>query len=168
MLLLLVLVVLPTVGCGGGSSTAAPARKNASSAEANKSTPPGPSAAKSRFIEQADAVCGRLNTELAARKPKKKGVAALIEVVPGNIALEHKALRELGALTPPHALARDWERILGYRKTLASELATLVQDAKHNDVPAINALGDAKKHTHAVLRTLAKQTGFTFCPEVGQ
>jgi cell division inhibitor SulA len=145
------MAVFAAGGCGG-------------SRKARGAGPPARSAAPAaRLIVHADAICLRLNTELA----RTAGTGIIAQSAPLHARLEKAALRELGTLTPPASLARDWAKILGYRRTLADELLTLSRAAKANDLAAVRALGVSKLRVHKELTQTAKRDGFTDCATVG-
>jgi len=157
--------MLAAAGCGG-SSTAAPSGSAASRTEPTESRTSNDSAARSRLIAKADAICRRLNRELAAA-PSRLEARQIASSAPRNAALERRALAELGRLRPPASLARDWRQIIAYRRTLAEELAELGRYAKAGDVPAMKALGASKKRVHQKLSELATRDGFKDCSRVG-
>jgi hypothetical protein len=155
----LVIAAITTLGCGGKS---APAR---STGEQIATAPAG---SEQSFIAQADAVCARINTEILAVKAKGATAAEVIRVAPRTIALERNGISELAKLGPPSSLTSDWQRILGYRRTLAGELAQLLAMAKRNDGTSIKSLAAAKKHAHAGLSQVSKKSGFKACAKVGR
>jgi len=161
-----VVAVAPLFAAGCGGSGKAPAISSAaSSVGRTESGNSNESAAKSRLIAHADAICRRLNRELtSASRPEASKVA---RTAPHNAALEQRAVVALSKLTPPASLARDWTQIIAYRRTLAQELVALARDAKVGDVPAMQALGVTKKHVHQKLTQLATHDGFTDCSSVG-
>jgi hypothetical protein len=170
-LLLLAVIGVSIAGCGGGSSTATTAQSatnTSATATGTKSAPRSPAGApESKFITSADAICRRVNIELAAVKTKSKGLQEIARLTPHNVALESGALAKLSKLEPPASLASDWRRMLGYRRTLADELAKLATSARREDESALKALASSKKRTHASLRELATHDGFKDCAEVG-
>jgi hypothetical protein len=173
VLLFLAVLALSIAGCGGGSSTAAPAGSSASgsgTAAANVRRTPSssdPALSKSQLVARADTICKRLNAEIVARETPGASVQEVIRVVPGNASLEQEALKQLAKLSAPASLSRDWQQILAGRRTLATQLLALVQDAKHDDVRAMQALSAQKKRVHGTLRAVATRDGFRDCSEVG-
>jgi hypothetical protein len=65
-------------------------------------------------------------------------------------------------------MAADWEKILSYRRRLATELATLGEAAKANDATTIRRLGVMKRHVHEKLSQLAALDGFNECGKAGK
>ena len=172
-----IVLTLAFVGCGGGQShSTGVAQKASPQTQTSSATKPKsgarPKAAKggsrAELVAAADSICKRLNAELTARETSGSSTAEIVRVVPGNVALEKRAQRELGLLTAPIALASDWMQILTSREKLATELSLLVEYAKQDNNRAINALIISKKQTHAVLRSAARRDGFSDCAEVGQ
>jgi hypothetical protein len=161
-LLVLAAIVLSIVGCGGGSGTTAP---TASATPAKTGVVQAGS--KSQFITQADAVCGRTNAEIRAVKAKSGSAAEVIRVVPRTLAIEQKGTAALEKLAPPASLARDWRRMLGYRRTLAIELTKLLEAARQNSGASVKPLAASKKRVHASLSKTATTNGFKDCAKVG-
>lgn len=150
-----VVVSLAAAGCGGSGQAQRASR-----------SPSGDSAAAAELIAGADAICKRLDTELAAATPTHLDIKEIARSAPGNAALERIAVSELARLTAPPSLARDWSQILALRRTLADELASLGRYAKANDVEAVATLGASKKRVHERLFKLATRDGFHYCSQV--
>jgi hypothetical protein len=170
-LLVLAVIGLTIVGCGGGASTAGTASSasttDTTSAGAKGTQARGTHTSESRFIAKADAICHGVNLELASVKPKSKGLKEIARLTPHNVAIEGIALIKLAKLDPPTSLAHDWQQMLGYRRTLADELSKLARSANQEDEAALKALAASKKRTHASLGTLATRDGFKDCAKVG-
>jgi hypothetical protein len=172
---LLLTVVL--VGCGGGSSTAAPSSKAATVARSPSGTQTStvgrqtsaPKAALSRhqLAVKAEAICTHLELELVVAVPKSANMTEIVRVVPGRAASEQRAVQQLRELTPPASLAHDWRLIISYRQTLANELAALAKAAKQKDSAAIKKLGVSKKQEHSLLLAAAKRAGLYKCGIIG-
>jgi hypothetical protein len=128
---------------------------------------PASSLSSSAFIARADAICRRLNAEIAKAKSKNTSLSEIARVAPSNAALEQAAVGELAGLTPPASIAREWRQIVAYRRTLAAELLTLGKDAKAKDSAGVQALAESKKSVHKKLSALGTKAGFKDCPQVG-
>jgi hypothetical protein len=150
---------IAAVGCGGKSDAAR-------SSDGGSAT--GAAGSEQSFRAQADAVCARINKDILAVKVKSATAAEVIRVAPRTIALERTGIGELEKLAPPSSLEGAWQRILGYRRTLAGELAQLLDIARRNDGSSIKPLAAAKKQAHAGLSQLAKRAGFKACAKVGR
>lgn len=172
-LLVLVVIALPIAGCGGGSGTAASSQSGASTSGSpakpggSGTSSSGAPLSKSQLVAQADAICKRINAEIASVKAKSKSTPEILRIVPRNLALEQKAVSELSTLNPPVSLVHDWRQILGYRRTLVNQLAELVRDAKRHDASAVKALVSSKTRVHELLRQAATHSGFKDCARVG-
>ena len=146
-------------GCGGSS------RVMATGAAA--STRPSGSSAASQLIARADAVCKRLNNEIAATPPgMQDSPLKLSRNALQHAALERKAVSDLSRLTPPASLAHDWAQILADTRRLAAELTTLGRYWKLDEKQRISALGASKKHIHTELSAIASHDGFKDCSHV--
>ncbi|HEY2142002.1 MAG TPA: hypothetical protein VGG98_08080 [Solirubrobacteraceae bacterium] len=119
------------------------------------------------MIARADAICRRLNAELAASKPASQGVHEIARVAPRRAALEQAAVSELSKLMPPAKIAREWQRVVAYRRTLAQELVKAAQFARANDIAAIRSLATSKARGHKELNAIAIRAGFTDCARIG-
>jgi hypothetical protein len=163
----LIVVASWSTGCAGTASKPSMATQTATQASDGEKSANAKALSMSQFVSGADAVCAKLNSEIAARTPTATGIPVFLKILPGNLAIEHRGLRELGALSPPALLASAWQHIVADRRLLASELATLLGDAKKNDAAKIQALSASKKRLHANLRTAAAEGGFKDCGTVG-
>jgi hypothetical protein len=169
----------PLAGCGGGSSTQeARSKPSASTAAATTVAPstnttatqpttaaPKP-AAEAAFIARADAICRHLDTVLLPDRPKGTGLKELALLAPRAAVVESAAVAEIARLKPPPSLAHDWQRIVAYRSTLATELAKLGHAAKSVDIKAIAAAAGVKKRVRVRLHRTATHAGFGFCGEI--
>ena len=160
--MLFLLGAIALAGCGGSSSGAG-SREGSSSA----SSTPGSSLARSAFIARADAICKRLNAEIAKVKPKSRSLPEIARVAPIHAAVEQAAVSELSQLTPPASIAREWQQLVSYRRALATELAKLGRDAKTMSSASIRALTASKLRVHKQLLAAGAQAGFKDCPQVG-
>jgi hypothetical protein len=169
-------LALAAGGCGGGSGSAAADRSGASdnsrstttTASAGRtSATPSDAQAKARLVAQADTICKRVNTEIEAVVPKNQSRKEVLRVVPRNVGIEQRGLRELEKLTPPASFAADWRKMLGYRRVLAEELAGFVADEKRGDEAAAKARFTVKERTHVTLETTGRSSGFKHCGSVG-
>jgi hypothetical protein len=155
------------LGCGGKSGT-----QRLSGKEAAKTAKGSTSAARAgstqRFIAQAETLCARANAEIAAIKAHGASAAEVVRVVPRTLAIERRGIGELERLRPPDSLAGSWRKMLGYRRTLAAQLAQLLEIAKNNDGTSIKALASSKKRTHAGLSRVSTDAGFKDCAKVGR
>jgi len=157
-------------GCGANSTgvheSGLQSRSTARTASSLRSTGTAEQS-RTTFAAAANAICRRLNAEIAARETNGSSLAEIVRGVPGNVARERRALSELEHLSPPRILGHEWERVVAYRLKLAEELARLVVYARRSDAAAINALAISKKTTHGLLRKTATQAGLRDCAEVG-
>jgi hypothetical protein len=146
-----VLALLSLAGCGG--STGAPSAHE--------------SAAYASAITHADAICRRLNTQLAVGLPKHFSLQAVASISPRNAALEQRAVGELARLEPPASIAREWRQVIVYRTDLANELTQVARAAKAGNTAAVKRLGVTKTSVRKKLLTLGQHVGFSACQELG-
>jgi hypothetical protein len=163
--------VFAIAGCGGGASGSSASHGSASTtsvgASTGGSTIHGAPLSAGELLIRADAICRRLNTELAATKGKGVSARQIVLSVPRNIALESGSLEELAKLVPPSSRVRGWRRLLAERTKLAEELTLLLKAAKRNDAAAMTTLITSKKRSHAALLKIATSLGFKDCSTVG-
>lgn len=171
--LIVVILVLSLAGCGSSStatgvqSTAtAPTAATTATSKSTSTSPPA-SNPQSRFIVQADTICHRLNVEILADRAKGASAAEIKRLVPRTTALERTAIASLEKLHAPPSLARDWGRLLGYRRMLAGELSQLLRDTESKNSAAVKTVAAAKKRTHTGLTKVAIASGFKDCAKVG-
>lgn len=164
-------------GCGGGSSTAASSSTAATATNSPSGTPTtaagtqanaqsGP-LSRHELAAKAEAICTHVELELLGITPKSASMAEIIRVVPERAADEQHAVDHLRQLTPPSALAHDWQLIVAQRQTLTNELDALVFAAKRKDSAAIKRLAASKKREHKLLLTTARRAGLYKCGVVG-
>ena len=144
---MLVAGTLALAGCGGSSTAAT---------------------AGSAWTAKADVICRQLNARLVSTPPGPHASHAEI----ARNALQHAALEqavatELGKLTPPAALTRDWAQILAYRRQLSTQLVALAASWKRNDIKRLRVLGRSKEKIHLKLAAIAHGDGFRDCSHVG-
>jgi hypothetical protein len=164
-------VSLLLAACGSSSSGSV-----ASGASSSKSTTPAKSApahstkspaAEQKLIARADAICRKLNFEIATTPARSGSRKELLHVVPKNEASEREALAELSELTPTAKIASSWRQMLAVRRAAVTELTALIRAAKDNDRQASNALIVSKKRLHAKLKEVAKRAGLMDCASLG-
>jgi hypothetical protein len=174
------LVAAALAGCGGSSTTTSQTRSSSASAAAPAPTQttqtsaksPVPAAradvlSRSQLTARADAICKQVQAEINAVKPKTVSDAEIVRLVPGRATSERHAAVALGKLTPPTAIAADWQLVVRYRRTLAHELEDLVEAARHHATHAIAMLGTTKQRNHEQLLAAAKRVGVQECGQVG-
>jgi hypothetical protein len=160
-------LALGLISCGGGTGDRANDAPAHASGDTKSTSAQSPRSVLSttQLIAHGDAICRRLNAELA--KAKAIDTQEILRVVPRNVSLERKSLEELSHLVPPASITTDWKRILGYRRSLANELVALLRRARQHDAAAVAALTASKKREHAALRETATRHGFKDCAELG-
>jgi hypothetical protein len=165
MTYLLAVIALSVAGCGGGSgstgvSDAGPTWTIASS------TPVGPPLTRAQLIARADAICKRRNTAIDAVKLQSAKAAGVVRFASQSAALEQAAFLELGRLSPPTAMAANWQQILAYDRTLLEAVLDLGEYGKHRDARAISALAHSTEAVKRRLLAAASRDGFKYCSRV--
>lgn len=165
---------IAVTGCSGGkgpdseasttsSAPSRPAQANRPASSPDRTAP----LSKSQLIAKADSICRRMNTEFAAHEPRNQSIGESARIVPRRVAVEQRVVLELSRLTPPSAIARDLQRVVDFRKTLADELAELAHVAKSRDMKRFHELAASKARVHSELLAAARGAGFTECGQTG-
>jgi hypothetical protein len=157
-------VAILAISACGGSSEAKPPASTGTTTQAPAPTK-AHSASDQRFIAAAEAICRRLDGEVLSGASGSEA-QQIEQLGPTNLAHEQRALRELGRLQPPPALATGWASVKRRRAELADALAKLIHAAKTNNQNNMKILVLAKHQMHEELRTAGKQSGFTYCADV--
>lgn len=166
------LAVLAIAGCGGHSGATASSQKSrpaGTTASTRSSSAPG-TGSTAGFVAKADAICRRVNAELAAggvRRGKRVALGTIGRMASRNAAIERKGLARLESLAVPGAISVVWQRVLADRTALSRQLTELAEVVPRKDASAIKALGTTKKRLHADLSKAAKQGGFEDCGKLG-
>jgi hypothetical protein len=183
--LALATVTLAVAGCGSGTanstaSTAATAPSTAPTSSqaaptSSQTTPtssqtapstapttatPAPSAKpKGPVAIRADAICGRRNRELVAATSKTPSLPGVAKVGRRRIAIERAELAELGKLSPPAAIARDWREFIAAARRAVQDLAQVVAGASRSELAQVNSAGHlyagAVSESHAAAQLAA-------------
>jgi hypothetical protein len=165
--LLALLALTASAGCGGSNDATHAGGRAASTAAVHTSSaresPRSASGGDARFVARAEGICSDVLTQLKHSKLAQPTIAELARVTPTHVAIEQRGIRALSKLEPPPALASRWRQMLGYMRTLTSELGALGKAAKAHDEHAITALAASKKRGHSQLRSAAKAGGFHSC-----
>jgi hypothetical protein len=143
-------------GCGGSSDASRTASPVASQ-----------SGARAPVIARADAICQRLNAELAANLPKQVTTQLVAALTPRNAVLEQKAVSELAKLEPPKASAQQWQQVISYRRALAHALTELTTAAKADNQASIKRLSQYKQDVRGKLLVAGEHVGFSSCQKLG-
>jgi hypothetical protein len=165
--------LLAVSGCGSSGGSASHAAKARSSAAAATSTAPsqasgaGGSRSDTSFARSADAICAKLNAQLANAQSGHISTQEIAKLAPVRAAAERGVLSELSKLTPPAQVAHDWHLLLAYRRTLANELVVLGQHARAKDVKAIDAIAASKRRVHQQLHDAATRARLKDCAQIG-
>jgi outer membrane PBP1 activator LpoA protein len=173
--LAVLLLAVALAGCGGGSSSSAAtssgrtaeATSASSTATSAQTSSTGASAARGRFVLQAETICSRAQSELNAVKlPDRVTFAEIVRIAPAHASTERRAVSALDRLTPPAALAQEWRQVVAARRKLAEILTEVVAAARRKDLAKIEALSASKERERHVLAASAKRVRLRACGEV--
>jgi hypothetical protein len=108
----------------------------------------------------------RRDAEVDAAAPKgaiSMSVIARLAII--HATIQWAAVTELSALEPPSSLARDWQRLLAYRRTLAGQLDKVAQYARRSDTAGIHSFVVASEDVKRQLLATTRD-GFRYCSRV--
>jgi hypothetical protein len=175
--LALATTMLVTAGCGNSSksepTTTVASTTPSTTATTTTTTSTAPAkvvavkVAKGRpltrgeWIAKGDAICARLNAQLAATKVKTP--ADFARALPQAASYEHAELIQLATLVPPVSKAKDWQEFLLGTQQWSENSAELGQVAQSPKFTLTGQLVITTKKIHEVLANLAKHDGFKEC-----
>ena len=114
------------------------------------------------FVKQANAICKRVNDQLAAAG-QAKSAADVQRIGPTVIAAEQRGLSDLRALKPPSSLAADYRRLVADLSQLTASAGKLLSAAKANDTAAAQTAASAAQQTQSEITALAGRDGLAEC-----
>jgi hypothetical protein len=140
-----------TVGASASTAVSSPgSSRSPSPATTGAGAPPTPAAAApgatstgktpdagSSVIATANTICARRNKELVAVSTTVTDLHAIAKSASARLAIEQRALGELGKLTPPAKDARDYEKVLAYMRLDLRHLLQLSSAARSNDAAGV-------------------------------
>jgi hypothetical protein len=180
--LALAAITLAASGCGG-SKTAATTAAASSTAPSIPTTNSAPTTATSttttptpvvgvklasgkpltraQWLAKGDAICGRLNAQLAATPVKS--IQEFTRVLPQAAAYERAELAQLVKLVPPTSKASEWQTFLVNTQQWAENSTRLGQLAQTSPIKLTNPLVTTTRKLHERLAHLAGHDGFKEC-----
>jgi C4-dicarboxylate-specific signal transduction histidine kinase len=156
--------MLVVSSCGGSSrpsqqptTPANPTTKTATAQQAAQSK----SLTRAQLTARVNAVCKRT---AARRNPLKiRSQAEFAVVIPQVAAFQRTMAAELGKLSPPAALATEWNQFVAYARTLADSATKVGEELQTNRFDANQPAYTSFARTRLQLRALAKRDGFRAC-----
>jgi hypothetical protein len=114
-----------------------------------------------QWLAKGDAICARLNNQLAASGVKS--IRELGQVLPQAAAYEHAELAQLVKLVPPAADAKSWQEFLAETQRWAENSTKLGQSAQTAQFSLNEPLVGITRKLHEHLAHRAKHQGFKEC-----
>ncbi len=164
-------------GCGGSSTTGTTSNTSTFSkhaaAQTTRSTaatqpkaaliaiPLGTPLTRSEWIKKGEAVCSKLNAQLAANTAKSTSEFA--RILPQAAAYEHTELVTLAKLIPPASMALDWRQFLTETKEWSENSLKIAQATPPGQFKIDTPLAVATKNIHEHLAAIARRDGFKEC-----
>lgn len=145
--LMLAATTLAASGCGGVTKSSTPTAQATQSQQGN-----------AEFIRQADAICARLNAQVAPIHDTN-----FATVAPRLATLEQAALADLAKLTPPASIAGDWKQIVTSQQTIAEDTVKLGQYGKANNLNGARTLFFTIDDVQKQMIATAHRDGFRDC-----
>lgn len=148
---------LPLAACGGDSDSGS-----------------GSSTSKDAFIAKGDAICERVNAQIAELNDKLGAVAtaggsvakqfeATEPLLRESVAIQEDAIEEFRALEPPEEDADQIDAYLDKAEEQRDGLEEMVEAAKNRDRKAMEEASAKISPIGAQRRTLAQNYGFEKC-----
>jgi hypothetical protein len=177
--LVLATTALAASGCGGSSitttttdasTTAAPPTTSTATTTAATATAPkvavvtlaaGKPLTRAQWIARGEAICARLNAQLAANTVKSTSEFA--RVLPLAAADERTEFTALVKLVPPPSDAKAWQRFLTDTEQWAENSSKLAQSETPGQFTLKVPLVTSTKDLHERLAAIAKRAGFKEC-----
>lgn len=175
--LLLTMITLVASGCGGSSkaevTTSASSTTTTTTASTSAVTPtPTPKVAvvrlasgtpltRAEWIKKGEAVCAKLNAQLAANTIRTPSDFA--RVLPQAAAYERAEFNSLVKLAPPASMSKDWQHFLTATEEWAENSLKVANLATPGNFNINTPLAVATKNIHEHLAAIAKRDGFKEC-----
>jgi hypothetical protein len=140
--LALTLALVVAAGCGGGSKRLS----------------------RQQYASKADAICSRYNREITALK-QPSDLAGLGRSLDKLLESFDRAIKDLKGLKPPQNEQATADRWIAQIETLESDLKTIRDRAKSNDLQGVQAAGRKAQGHNRRGNELAKQLGTTACAQ---
>jgi hypothetical protein len=158
-------------GCGSSknASSSTSARSTSTSASTGSATSDGsgPSLSTAQLVSKAEAICSRLNSELAGAKDVFSDLQGIARIAPRRAALEQAATTELSNLVPPASLTSDYQRLIVARRRFAEGLTKIGEAAAANNTQTTHAAFVSSTKAAAEITTVAERHGLKACAQVG-
>jgi hypothetical protein len=134
---------LTATGCGGGGS--------------------GKALSRSELIAKANVICKRLNGERKSINIKTR--QDYIRVLKKFARDEQIAFTELGKLTPPTSLARDWKQLVAGVQTVSKDMTQLVGYMTTYNNRSARILNRSANAVLQTMHAISERDGLTECAQ---
>jgi hypothetical protein len=157
----LALAMLAIAGCGSTSKT--------SSTTTAASAP----LSHAELVARASAICAHINAKIAyysnltpSNSKDLVSSSAIASAAPQIAAVEHTALGEMEKLTPPPALAGDWQLIVGGVRTISEDTAKIGEAIKTKDTASLAGVMTSGASALQRLHVVATRDGLAGCSKL--
>lgn len=178
--LVLIATVLVVAGCGSSSSTTSSTSTGSSSVGSASSTSSdgasptpvatttasGKALTTSQLVSQATVVCKHVTNQLIAAKDRVSTEQQIAQVAAQRAVVEQTAVNQLSKLTPPPAIASDWQQMISDRNTLVEDLNKIAAYARANDFKAEKPILASSTGLQEQLLSVARRGGFVVCGKI--
>jgi hypothetical protein len=156
-------------GCGSSSKESSKPTSNEAAQSTTAAAPASPSIklasgkplTEAQWIVKGDAICARLNAQLAANPVQKTKTFAI--VLPQAAAEERAAALAMAKLVPPSSKTADWQAIVAKTQQWAENSATLGRAAQTGTLNLQNPLVQQTTKVRSEAMRIAKRNGFKRC-----
>ena len=163
-------IALAAAGCGSSSKANSSTTSTSTPTTAVSSTPAssasvtvasGTPLSHSVWITKGDAICARLNAQLASSIIRT--MADFKNILPQDVAYERVALGQLAQLVPPAAQAHDWQSLLSNVQGWASASEKLSREMQSSTFKPKSSMFNAAGAYHEAFARISKHDGFRKC-----
>jgi hypothetical protein len=130
-------LMLPLAACGGGLS-------------------------KSELVKEGDAICARVNREVA-KEPDPKSAADLERLAKRTVEISEPAIEDMEALEPPEELQADFDRFVASLKRQRDLTRRIGDAAGEGDTAELQRIGADAQKAQDEYRKVADRIGFKEC-----
>ena len=130
-------LVVPLAACGGGLS-------------------------KSELVAKGDAICKRVNTQIA-KEPDPKSIDDLKRLADKTVAISDPAIKDMDALEPPDELKTDFDKFVASLRKQRDLTQQIGDAAGKGDTAKIQEIGTQAAKAQDEYRKLSSKIGFKEC-----
>ena len=117
---------------------------------------------KGELVAKADAICGRVNKQIA-KEPDPKTVKDLQRLAKRTVQLSDPAIKDMQALEPPSELESDFDEFVASLKHQRDLTTKIGAAAAKDDTAEVQKIGTQAQKAQDEYRRLTGKIGFKEC-----